>query len=280
VAPGDALGTYLRQLGAHPPLEREEEHAVAVEFVRTRRADLRHRLVSSQLRLVVKIARERCFGRLDLLDLIAQGNLGLLVAVERFDPTREVRLSTYASWWIRALINGYLNDNRRLVRVGSTREQRHVISQLARVRGELERQGRGGDLGLLAGRLGVDADSLAVLQHHLDAGEVRLDAPLDEAGHTGVELLRSREEAPDASFERAEESTRVRQVLAEFLPTLDRRDRQLLAARWGDGEPPTLQEMGRRFGITRERARQLEARLLARLRDFAAPRLRELAAAA
>lgn len=260
--PSDLLGIYFRDLKHHPVLARDEEHALAVEYRRTGRPELASRLAAGHLRLVVKIAKEYRRSSRDFADLIEQGNVGLLLAITKFDPLRDVRLSTYAAFWIRALILKYVADNRRLVRIGTTRAQRSVVSGLAR-------ESRAGEEGLAA-RLGVTEDELAGLAQHLRVPELSLDTRLDSGDRRAspVDKLATPEPGPDAQAEAADHRAVVRQALAEFDTSLDPRERILLHDRWLVDETSTLQQIGDRFGISRERVRQIEQGVLCRLRTF------------
>jgi RNA polymerase sigma-32 factor len=273
------LSLYLRELGQHAPIGRDEEHTLAVEYQRTGRAELARRLVLGHLRLVIKIAREYYWARHDLADLIAEGNVGLLIALTKYDPKRGVRLSSYAVWWIRAMIQRFIIENRRLVRIGTTAEQRKVMAHLGAEKAKLQQQGILPTTERLAQILGVRSEGLAALEQHIGSAEVSLDAPTgDDEGTSRLALLPAPSEMrPDELVERSEHDARLRGAVDEFLGTLGKRDRQLFRARWTEDDQPTLQEMGDRFGVSRERARQLEKRLLQRFRVFAAHRLKDVA---
>jgi RNA polymerase sigma-32 factor len=268
-----AMQAYLSQLKRHPPLDRDEELVLAQEYRRTGSPEVARRLVCGHLRLVVKIALEHRFSGVDLVDLIAEGNVGLLIALGKYEPERGVRLSTYASWWIRALVRRYVMDNRRLVRIGTTARQRHVMRHLREERARLERDGLPAEAELLAERLGVPAEGLAALAQHLEHGEVALDAPAGEDAPTRLAMLGAPGHRPDELVERAEADAHVRATVDAFLGTLPEREQQLFRARFLEDEQPTLQELGRRFGFSRERARQIEEKLIGRFRAFAGTRL-------
>ena len=267
-----SLSRYIRELGSHEPLERDEEHRLALAYRRTRSPRLAERLVCSHLRLVVRIAREYAWSGHELLDLIEEGNLGLVLALGKFDPDRGVRLSSYAAWWIRATILHFIAANRRMVRIGTTKEQRKVMARLRSARAELERLGTPADIDELARRMGVRSDGLAALAQHIETTDVALDAPIrdeDESTTRLDVLLAADETRPDTLVEHAEHAQHLRRATDAFMQTLDPRDLRLFRSRWLTEEPPTLREMGKRFGVTRERARQLEKRLLDRFRRFA-----------
>jgi len=267
-----SLSAYLRDIRKIPIIEREEEEMLARRYRRTGDPELAQQLACGHLRLVVKIALEYRWATDHLVDLVAEGNVGLLRSIEKFDPDRGVRLSSYAAWWIRAMILRFLVDNRRLVRLGTTRIQRKILFRLERERRDLESKGIEADPAALAERLGVSTKAVADLEPHVRWPEVRLDETPPSNGdgtETRLERLVAPAEArPDVLVERGELVTVARKAIADFERKLDRRDRLLFRARWLTDEQPSLQEVGNRFGVSRERVRQLEQRVLARFRSF------------
>ena len=266
---GDALGRYMAELAKHPPISREEEHALAVRWREQGDVEAARRLVLSNLRLVVKIAMEYRRAWTQTLDLIQEGNLGLLQATHRFDPAQGVKLSSYAAYWIRAYILKYILDNIRMVRLGKTRAERKLFFRLNKERRELERRGFEAEPKLLAERLDVSERDVIDMEQRLAEGEVSLNAPV-RRGEPGAEIgdfvsgngSNAEQEVGDAQM-REVFLDRVR----EFAEGLDERERRILDERILSEEPRTLQELGRDFGVTRERVRQLEARLVARLSE-------------
>jgi RNA polymerase sigma-32 factor len=265
----DALDRYFAEVGRHPLLTREEEHALAVRVREQGDAEAAERLVLSNLRLVAKIATEYRRVWTNLLDLIQEGNLGLLQAVRRFDPYRGVKLSSYAAYWIRAYILKYLIDNIRLVRVGTTRTERKLFFQLSRARRELERAGFQPEPALLAEKLDVDESEVRDMEHRLASRELSLDAPVSD--ESGAASLGEFIPAGGASFERAvadEDMKRTfRAEVERFAVGLGPREQKILRERVLADPPKTLQELGLEFGLTRERVRQLESKLVRDLRD-------------
>ncbi|MFL5312909.1 MAG: RNA polymerase sigma factor RpoD/SigA [Myxococcales bacterium] len=274
LAHADALQRYMADVARHPLLTREEEHELAVKFRETQDPRIAYRLVTANLRLVVKIAHEYRRAAFNLLDLIQEGNVGLMQAVQKYDPFRGVKLSSYAAWWIRAYILRYLMDNWRMVKLGTTQAQRKLFFNLRKEQEKLMRQGFEAAPKLLAERLDVTEQDVREMDQRLGNDEFSLDTPVagvDDARQTyGDRIV---ETARPAEEQLADEELRrvFKEKLAEFGKTLtDPKDRFLFEHRLslGDGEEPmTLQEVGDKFGFTRERARQLEARLTDRLRD-------------
>jgi RNA polymerase sigma-32 factor len=267
---GDALTRYLAELRHHAPISREEEHALALRWVEHGDVDAARRLVLSNLRLVVKIAMEYRRSWTNVLDLIQEGNVGLMQAVQRFDPYQGVKLSSYAAYWIRAYVLKYLIDNIRMVRLGTTRAQRKLFFRLNKEKRELERLGYEVEPRLIAERLDVSEDDVRDMEQRLAQGDLSLEAPVrDEEGSASYgDFVASSAPSPEQNV--ADEGLRrvFQEKLQEFTATLDERDRRIVKERILAPEPKTLQQMGDEFGVTRERIRQLEARVVSRLREY------------
>jgi len=277
LARADALQRYMAEVARHALLSREEEHELAVKFQRTHDPEIAYRLVTANLRLVVKIAHEYRRAAFNLLDLIQEGNVGLMQAVQKYDPFRGVKLSSYAAWWIRAYILRYLMDNWRMVKLGTTQAQRKLFFNLRKEQEKLLAQGFEAAPKLLAERLDVTEQDVREMDQRLSNDEFSIDAPVaaggqDEGRQThGDRLVQT---APPVDEQLADEELRriFKEKLAEFGKTLTAdKDRFLFENRIAppdDREPMTLQQIGDLWGVTRERARQLEARLTDRLRDY------------
>jgi RNA polymerase sigma-32 factor len=230
------------------------------------------RLVTANLRLVVMIAREYQRAFHNLLDLVQEGNVGLLEAVKNFDPYRGIRFPSYAVWWIRAYIIRYVMNNWRLVKVGTTQAQRKLFFNLAKERERLEREGFTPSPKLIAQRLDVREKEVVEMEQRLAARDVSVDAPVGEdEDATLLDFLPSREQTADAVADK-EYHRLIRETANEFQKTLKGKDlvifERRLAPLMRDEEPVTLQEIGDEFGITRERVRQIEARVKKRLADY------------
>jgi len=268
----DPLTVYMNEIRRYPLLSREEEHELAVEYAKRRDPQIARRLITANLRLVVKIAHEYKRAFRNLLDLVQEGNLGLLQAVEKYDPHRGVKLSSYAAWWIRAYMLKYILNNWRLVKIGTTQVQRKLFFNLSKERDKLEAAGFFPSNKLLAERLSVPEQDVAEMSMRMGHSETSLDAPVaaeDEQGRHQVDLLESPTATrPDVAAESEEFRAILQQKLAAFETTLSGRDKLLFRERLTSDQPLTLQDVGDRFGISRERARQLEARLLNRLKEY------------
>ncbi len=267
-----ALATYLRDVRRHPLLSREEEHRIATEFVATGDQRFANMLVAANLRLVVKIALEYRTAHGNLLDLVQEGNVGLLHAVRKYDPRRGVKLSTYASWWMRAYILRFILSNARLVKLGTTLAQRRLFFGLRRERARLE-QGTDGqtvDTQQLADAFKVSEKEVVEMEWRLAASETPLDAPARRGGDGRLrgDVIVPAEEAarPDVQCETREFQEALRQEVETFRKTLTGRDAVIFEGRLAGDESTTLAEIAQSFGVSRERVRQIEERLKMRLR--------------
>ena len=272
LARSDPLTVYMAEIRRYPLLSREEEHELAVRFAETQDPKIARRLITANLRLVVKIAHEYRRAYRNLLDLVQEGNLGLLQAVQKYDPHRGVKLSSYSAWWIRAYMLKFILNNWRLVKIGTTQAQRKLFFNLSKERDKLEADGFVATSKLLAERLSVPEQEVTDMSMRLGQSETSLDAPVgrdDEGGRRQVDLLESPGSTrPDLTAESEEFRLLLKQKLAEFELTLTGREKLLFQDRLMADTPLTLQDVGERFGISRERARQLEARLLGRLKVY------------
>ena len=271
VAQATALTAYMSQLRHHAPITREEEHELAVRWVEEGDVDAAKKLVMSNLRLVVKIAMEYRRAWTNTLDLIQEGNVGLMEAVQRFDPYQGVKLSSYGVYWIRAYILKYILDNMRSVRLGTTRASRKLFFRLNKEKRELERLGYEAEPKLLAERLEVSEDDVIDMEARLSRPDVSFDAPLRSDEGDGM-TFGDRMAAPGVSSETSVGTSELQHVfmekVAEFAEGLGERDRRILDERILAEEPRTLAELGEEFEVSRERVRQLEAKLVKRLRTY------------
>ena len=254
-------------------LTRREEEQLFAEYARTGDRKIEERLVESQLGLVGQMARAYQLKGVDRRDLFQEGVIGLMHAIRRFDPVRRVRLSTYAAHWIRAFQFRYLLANYRLVRLGTTDAQRRVFFRLSSLRARLAAAGIEPTPERIARILHVDADTVATTQARLDARDLSLDAPVGDGDTRRVDRMSAANRPPDDLLADEEIARIVRRERDRYRRTLSPRRRKLFDARWVDEERPTLKEMGDRLGVSRERARQLEQKMLTELGDRVRARL-------
>jgi RNA polymerase sigma-32 factor len=273
IARFDPLAAYLREVQRHPLLTAEETQKLSQEFVTTQDAAKAARLVTANLRLVVKIAYEYRRAYKNILDLIQEGNIGLMQAVKRYDPYRGVKLSSYAAWWIRAYILRFILNNWRLVKLGTTQAQRKLFFNLRKKRAELLALGIEPTDAEVAKRLDVPESDVAEMEVRLQASERSLDAPIGDGegrATAKIDTMPSAVEGPETLMADSELQGLLKEKLAAFRATLDGKDKDLAIfdQRLVADEPLTLQELGDRFGISRERVRQLEQRLTGKLREY------------
>jgi RNA polymerase sigma-32 factor len=246
---------YRRDLRRHPVLPADAQIALA-RRARAGDAKALARLVESNLRLAVRVAGEHWRPGQSRMDLVQQANLGLLAAVERFDPDRGFRFSTYAAWWMRAYVRRWQIRGARLVRFGTTASERRLFYSLAKTRSRLEARGVRATPDAMGEALGVDARLVEEAEGRLTQAEVR----------EGLDDLPDGAASTDDRIESAEKHLRLRASLDAFAAELSPRERTILERRLLAEEPLTLAALGRSFGTTRERARQLEKRVVERLR--------------
>jgi RNA polymerase sigma-32 factor len=264
----DPLKKYLMEIRKFPLLSREEEMKLAKGWRDEKDRLAAYRLVVSNLRLVVKIAIEYQRAYANLLDLIQEGNLGLMQAVKKFDPYREVKLSSYASWWIRAYILKFIIDNWSLVKVGTTQAQRKLFFRLKKEKGRLEALGFDPGPKLLASTLDVTKEEVNEMSQRLAGRDLSLNSPLEEdTRQTYLDMLPAGEVLEDkvADIQLKEIFSRK---IQEFSLSLKGKESFLFENRMMTENPLTLRAVGDRLNISRERARQIEKRVLEKLKVF------------
>lgn len=270
LSPLDPLAAYMREVQRHPLLTRDEEHQLAVLYHETGDVDAAKKLVTSNLRLVVKIAYEYKRAYKNMMDLVQEGNIGLMQAVKHFDPHRGVKLSSYSAWWIRAYILRFILNNWRLVKLGTTQAQRKLFFNLNKERARLAAMGIEPTHEEIAKRLDVDAKEVREMDLRLSGGDSSLDAPVGDGDGTTsrLDLLKSGIEGPEVQVSENQVLSMLRENLCTFRETLSGKDLVIFDRRMIAEEPVTLQELGEEFGVSRERVRQLEARISGKLRSF------------
>jgi RNA polymerase sigma-32 factor len=271
-AVSDQAKQFIKGLKRFPILSREEETRLAIQYRDTKDPEVARKLVEGHLRLVVKIARE-CSSRKALLpDLIQEGCLGLIKAVAKYDPTKGVRLSSYASWWIRAYMFQYIMANARVLRVATTFAQRKLFFSLRRESEKMKGAGGTVDTKELAAKLGVAEADVREMEERLNGRDVQYDTTAAVESRSGdYGELPGDTVLPDQAVEAREFQSAVRRKLKDLRDQLEARERLIFDERLVAENPITLQELGQRCGISRERARQIEERLKMRLRPHFEP---------
>ena len=280
LVPTTALDRYLVEVRRYPFLSKEEELQLFHEYRMTGSRDAAVKLILSNLRVSVAIAKEYAHTGADQMDLIQEGNVGLMQAMKKFDVSRNVRFYAYAAWWVRAYILRYLLQSHRLVKIGTTQEQRKLFYNLKKEKAKLEREGFVPDAKLIADRLQVRERDVLEMDQRLGSWELSLDQPIskDKEEGTFLDLLPAPAQRTDDALAQKELMLLFRKKLGEFSKTLDERDEDILRNRLLSETPLTLEEIGRKYSITKERSRQLEARIIKRLRDFMKTELKDFEA--
>lgn len=278
----DSLHMYLREVSRFPMLKPEEEHELALRVRDKNDPDAAFRLVSSHLRLVVRIAMD--FQRRwmqNVLDLVQEGNVGLLRAVNKFDPDKGIKFSYYASFWIKAYILKFIMDNWRMVKIGTTQIQRKLFYNLNRERQRLIAQGFDPDSSMLSERLGVSEEQISEMDQRLASTDLSLNVQVGEeaGGATRMDFLPALGPGVEESLASTEIAVLVRSRLKTILPRLNEKEQYILHNRLLTDEPITLREIGERYNVTRERVRQLEARLLEKIRQHLAVDIKDFSSA-
>src|SRR6266566_1841650 len=259
------LTHYLEEIRRFPMLERQEEYMLAKRWREHGDRDAAHKLVTSHLRLVTKIARDyRGYG-LPISEAISEGNVGLMQAVERFEPEKGFRLATYAVWWIKAAIQEYILRSWSLVKMGTTVNQKKVFFNLRKAKSKIsaleEGDLRPDQVKLIAKRLGVTEQDVVDMNRRL-GGDVSLNAPIRDDGDSGEwqDWLVDEVSDQETRLVEDEESDNRKKALGEALSVLNERERRIFEARRLADDPITLEGLAAEFGVSRERVRQIEVR--------------------
>jgi len=270
VAKYDPLQRYLWEIGQYQLLSKEEEKELALRVKEHEDREAAYRLTTANLRLVVKIAME--FQRVwmqNLLDLIQEGNIGLMQAVRKFDPYKGVRFSYYASFWIKAYILKFIMDNWRLVKIGTTQAQRKLFFRLKKEKQKLISEGFDPKPKLLSERLGVTEREVTDMDQRLDGWEISLDAPIKEGSDNERSgFVASEAVSAETQVAKKEMGAILREKLASFKNNLNERELDILENRVFSDAPTTLQDIGKRYGISRERVRQIEHNMIRRMKSY------------
>jgi len=265
LTPEGNLGRYLREIRRFPMLEPNEEQNLAQRWLKKNDLDAGHRLVTSHLRLVAKIAMGyRGYG-LPLGELISQGNVGMMQAIKRFDPNRGFRLATYAMWWIRAAIQEYILHSWSLVKMGTTAAQKKLFFNLRRIKGQMQAIDDGDmapeTVRRIALQLKVLEEDVVNMNRRLAAKDHSLNAPLrDEGEDQWQDHLVDENESQEMALVHSDELAHRRRLLADAMTVLNDRERHILLERRLQDTPATLEDLSLQYGISRERVRQIEVR--------------------
>ena len=270
LVPFDPLQIYLMEIKRYELLTREEERELAIRVMEQKDDDAAYRLVTANLRLVVKIAMDfHRYWTKNLLDLIQEGNLGLLQAVKKFDPYRGIKFSYYASFWIKAYILKFIMDNWKLVKIGTTQSQRKLFFNLAKERDKLIAQGYAPEPKLLAERLDVKEEEVVEMTQRLGGWEVSLSSPMGEDSREAFGAFLPDPKTPvDEQLSELENRGLLIKRLNEFRKTLSGKEADIFDNRIMAEKPLTLQDLGDKYNISRERIRQLQEKIINQIKKW------------
>jgi RNA polymerase sigma-32 factor len=265
---GDNLSHYLSQTSQYPILTADEEFALAVRYQEQEDVEAAHKLITSNLRFVVKVSLEyRGYG-LKLLDLIQEGNIGLMVALKKFDPHKGYRFISYAIWWIRAYIQNFIIRSWSLVKMGTTQIQKKLFYKMGKIKGLAHEEHRDEKTEELAQELNVRSSDIEEMQKRFAGRDLSLDAKLDlNQDISFLDLLPDRSPDQEELLGDREEDDVLRDEVEGALEGLSERERFIIRHRIMADEPMTLQELGDTFDISRERVRQIESEALRKLKE-------------
>jgi RNA polymerase sigma-32 factor len=277
LVPFDPLQRYLAEIRRFPLLGRDEEHRLAVRYKEYEDVQAAYKLVTSNLRLVVMIAREYQKAFKNLLDLIQEGNMGLMEAVKNFDPYRGVRFPSYAVWWIRAYMIRYIMNDWRMVKIGTTQAQRKLFFNLQKEKEKIESEGLTPGPKLLAQRLNVKEDEVVEMEQRLGSRDLSVDVPIgDDSEATMLNFLQDNKQSPEEQFADAQYRELLRQKMEQFAKSLKDKELVIYRERLLTEEPVTLREIGEKYGISRERVRQIEERVKKKLKTYLNKELKDV----
>ena len=277
LVPFDSLQRYLAEIRRYPLLSREEERRLAIEYKDFGSVEVAFKLVTSNLRLVVMIAREYERAFRNLLDLIQEGNIGLMEALKNFDPYRGVRFPSYAVWWVRAYIIRYIMNNWRMVKIGTTQSQRKLFFNLQKEKEKLEAEGFSPGPKLLAQRLDVKEREIVEMDQRLSNRDLSTDMPIGDDGEvTLLHLLASDSQTPEERLAEVEYRQVLKEKMERFAEELKDKELAIFHQRLLTDQPLTLREIGERYNISRERVRQIEERVKKKLRAYLAKEFKDI----
>jgi RNA polymerase sigma-32 factor len=272
-SPSEQLTLYLKQIRKYDLLSESQEEVLTKSLVKTGDIEIAKKLVLHNLRLVVKIALEYRTAYQNVMDLIQEGNIGLMKAVSKYDRSKGAKLSYYASWWIRSYILKFILENFRLVKIGTSNEQKKLFYNLLREKNRLAGLGIDPEPKLLAQNLGVSEKSVDLMEKRLGetGGEVSLDIPIgmERGEHLLQDILPDTNgKTPEEIFSDTQDLEILKSHLNQFVATLNPRDKEIFKKRLLSEVPSSLQSIADEYGVTRERIRQIESRLIENLKVY------------
>ena len=278
LVPFDPLQRYLAEIRRFAVLSREDEHKLAVEYKEFGNIDAAYKLVTANLRLVVMIAREYQKSFKTLLDLVQEGNMGLMEAVKNFDPYRGVRFPSYAVWWIRAYMIRYIMNDWRMVKIGTTQAQRKLFFNLQKEKARIEAEGLTVGPKLIAERLNVKEDEVIEMEQRLASRDLSVDIPVGDDGEaTLLHFLPDNKQNPEEEYAENQYQQMLREKMEQFATGLKDKELVIYRERLLNEDPLTLREIGDKYGISRERVRQIEERVKKKLKTYLSKEFKDTA---
>ena len=263
----DLLKAYLMEVRKYPVLSLDEERKLAIKYFEEKDLEAARQLVRANLRFVIKIATEYARLGSKMIDLIQEGNVGLMHAVREYNPYKGVRLISYAVWWIRGYIREYLLKNYSQIKIATTRSQKKLFYNLQNEINKLEAQGYQPNIKLLSQKLNVPEKDVKTMQVRMSSKEVSLDHPLIQHSELPLQNLDQQIQPTDEMLALKEELSLLQEHIEKVRPHLNEKELYLLDHRFLSDRPQTLQQIGKKYKISRERVRQIEHGLLQKLRS-------------
>lgn len=266
----DPLSVYMAEVRKYPLLTREQELEIAKKYYETKDPKAAQMLVTSNLRFVVKVAAEYSRFSAKLIDLVQEGNMGLMHAVREFNPYKNVRLITYAVWWIRGHIQEYLMKQYSLVKIGTTQNQKKLFYQLKREKEELDKLlENDSSIKAISQKLDIPEDEVKFMAQRMSGKDISLNRPLDDESGASLLDLQTGVYQPniDEQIDNRQQLSLLKTKIEELRPELNEKEMIILEERILADEPLTLQEIGEKYGTTREAVRQMEARIMKKIKD-------------
>ena len=263
------LSEYLSQIKKFPMLDAEEEYMIAKNWKETGNLKSAEKLVTSHLRLVAKIAMGYKGYGLPLNEMISEGNIGLMQAVKKFEPEKGFRLATYAMWWIRASIQEYILRSWSLVKIGTTTAQKKLFFNLKKIKNQISPRSEGDlrdeHVKDIANRLDVSEEEVVSMNRRMSGKEQSLNSPIGEGGEEWQDWIVDKEMDHELKFAQSEEMEQRKDLLQDSIKILNKREKEILYSRRLNDEPNTLEDLSKKFKISRERVRQIENRAFEKL---------------
>ena len=271
----NSLDSYIVQINQIPLLTQEEEFELAVKYKKHNDINAVQKLITSNLRFVVKVAFEYKSYGIKILDLIQEGNIGLMMAIKKFDPYRGYRFISYAIWWIRAYIQNFIIKNWSLVKIGTTQAQKKLFYKIGKVRKALEEnQGKEKKYELVANDLAVAKEDIIEMEQRMSARDLSLDAPFDDSQELShFDLLKETSPNQEEVFGDEEEKQILGKEVRDAMKRLNDKEEYVIKNRIMADSPLTLQEIGHHLKLSRERVRQIESEALKKLKKEMSPRV-------